>query len=129
MTVNYSKLKEVLGQGDEPHLMTGDQYKESLRDGRRVIDTDGNEIEDVTSHPALKRSVNLLAELYDAQFDSEHQDLMTYVDSETGKRHSLAWKLPQNKEDLIKRRELSKFTTSHTLGLFGRPNDYGSMAA
>ncbi len=48
------KLKEVLRYGSEPHLMTGDQYKDSLRDGRRIIDSEGKEIDDIVTHPAYK---------------------------------------------------------------------------
>ena len=49
--VGLHKVKEVLKTGPEPHLMTGEQYKNSLRDGRRIIDAQGQPIEDVTAHP------------------------------------------------------------------------------
>lgn len=120
------KLREVLSQGKEPHLMNGPQYIESLRDGRRIIDADGNEVKDVAEHPALKRSVKHLAELYDHQFDLETRDISTYV-GEDGHRYSLAWKIPRTIEDLKERRKLLRLSTYHTLGVFGRPNDYGSM--
>lgn len=121
------KLKEVLKSGNQPHLMTGEQYKESLRDGRRIIDAEGNEVKDVVTHPALKNSIEHLAGLYDKQHSSDTIDKTTYVDLEDGNRYSLAWKIPRTKEDLLKRRELLKMSTYHTLGVFGRPNDYGSM--
>src|SRR5690625_4662074 len=120
------KLKEVLAQGKEPHLMNGQQYIESLNDGRRIIDADGNEVKNVTDHPALKRAVEHLAELYDQQFDPETQDIATYV-GDDGNRYSLAWKIPRTIEDLKERRKLLRLSTYHTLGVFGRPNDYGSM--
>jgi aromatic ring hydroxylase len=113
----------------EPFLMSGTEYKESLRDGRRVISYSGEEIEDVTQHAALARGVETLAALYDAQLDPATQDLTTYVDPETGKRASLSWKVPTTKEDLQHWRELTRFSTRHTLGVFGRPPDYGSVVA
>ncbi|MDQ0219855.1 4-hydroxyphenylacetate 3-monooxygenase [Peribacillus cavernae] len=122
-----NKLKEILSKGPEPHLMTGSQYKESLRDGRRIIDAEGNEVEDVTTHPAFKNSVEHLAKLYDYQFDPETRDKTTYIDPKDGKRYSLGWEVPKTKEDLKRRRELLRLSTYHTLGVFGRPNDYGSM--
>jgi len=123
------KLKEVLSQGPEPHLMTGEQYKESLRDGRKVIDAEGNIIEDVVTHPALKRGIENLAKVYDFQFEEKTKDIATYVDEEDGKRYSVGWKVPKTKADLRQRRDMLRLSTYHTLGVFGRPNDYGSMMA
>jgi 4-hydroxyphenylacetate 3-monooxygenase len=110
-------------------LMTGSEYKESLRDGRKVLGPDGKFIEDVTQSPQLGPAINLLAEYYDAQHAPETQDLTTYIDEETGLRSSLAWKVPRTPEDLEQRRRLSKFTTYQTMGVFGRPVDYGSLNA
>jgi 4-hydroxyphenylacetate 3-monooxygenase len=113
---------------DEPHLMSGRQYRESLRDGRRVIFR-GEEIKDVVEHPYYARSVDLLAGLFDAQFDPATRDITTYVDEETGKRYSTSWLVPRNKEDLRRRRRLLNYTTDQTLGVFGRPPDYGPTLA
>ncbi|WP_046178126.1 4-hydroxyphenylacetate 3-hydroxylase N-terminal domain-containing protein [Domibacillus tundrae] len=124
-----SKLIDVLSKGSEPHLMTGEQYKESLRDGRRVIDAQGNKIADVTTHPALKRGIDNLAKIYDSQFDPETRDITTFVSPEDGKRYSTGWLVPKTKEDLKRRREMLRLSTYHTFGVFGRPNDYGSMMA
>ena len=43
------ELKDALAAGDEPHLLTGDQYKQTLRDGRRIVDCTGAEVGDVTA--------------------------------------------------------------------------------
>ena len=112
----------------EPFLKTGEQYLESLRDGRRVI-FEGEEISDVTTHPLYKRSLGVLSGLFDAQFDPETRDITTYVDPETGHRMSTGWLIPKNKEDLARRRRLLEFTTERTLGVFGRPPDYGPTLA
>ena len=74
------KLREVLGSGDEPHLMTGEQYKESLRDDRVIIDCNGERIEDIPTHPHLKRSVDTIAET----FDAGEEGLMGYLKSYYG---------------------------------------------
>ncbi|RFU66612.1 4-hydroxyphenylacetate 3-hydroxylase N-terminal domain-containing protein [Peribacillus glennii] len=124
-----NKLKEVLSKGTEPHLMTGEQYKESLRDGRRVIDSQGNEVSDVPNHPAIKRGVENLAKIYDMQFDPATRDITTFISPEDGKRYSTNWLVPKTKEDYKLRREMLKLSTYSTLGVFGRPNDYGSMMA
>jgi 4-hydroxyphenylacetate 3-monooxygenase len=113
----------------EPFLKTGEEYRESLRDGRRIIAADASEIEDVTKYPPLSAGIDLLAELYDAQFAPETRDVTTFVDEETGNRASLAWQVPRSVEDLRRRRELCRLSTYHTLGVFGRPPDYGSFNA
>jgi 4-hydroxyphenylacetate 3-monooxygenase len=114
----------VASRGSDDFLLTGDEFRASLRDGRRIISATGEPIEDVTTHPALKGGIDTIASIYDAQFDPATRDLTTYVDEETGRRAGLAWKVPRTVEDLRERRELLKFTTYETLGVFGRPPDY-----
>jgi aromatic ring hydroxylase len=131
MTTDWGldKLKEVLKGGSEPHLMTGEQYKESLRDGRRVIASNGELIEDVASHPHLKRSVDTIAEIFDLQFEPDTRDVTTYVDDADGQRYATAWQVPTKVEHLLRRRETLRLSTLKTLGVFGRPPDYGSTWA
>ena len=124
-----AKLKWVLAGGSDPHLMTGEQYKESLRDGRRIIDSNGKVIEDVTAHPHLRRAVDTISETFDAQFDPETRDVTTYVDPDDGRRYSTGWQVPTKKEHLERRRETLRLSTRKTLGVFGRPPDYGSTWA
>jgi aromatic ring hydroxylase len=128
-TAGLETLKEVLAQGSEPHLLTGKQYKQSLLDGRRIIDADGKEIEDVTTHPALRRSADNFARIMDLQVDPETRDVMTYIDPETGERYPIAWQVPRTKEDLKAKLKAIDVVTRKTLGIFGRPPDYGAMMA
>ena len=51
-----------------PYLRTGEEYKESLRDGREVW-YHGERVEDVTTHPAMKAGIDFQARIYDAQHD------------------------------------------------------------
>ena len=46
--------------GHSEFLMTGDEYRESLRDGREVWYR-GVKVLDVTTHPALAGGIDLLA--------------------------------------------------------------------
>lgn len=124
-----TKLQEVLSSGTEPYLMTGEQYKESLRDGRTIIDSNGDIVKDPVNHPQLKNGINTLAKMYDAQFDPELQHITTFIDNETGNKYSTDWLIPRTQEDLQLRREALKMSTYQTFGVFGRPNDYGSMMA
>jgi 4-hydroxyphenylacetate 3-monooxygenase len=123
-----SQLPHTSPARSEPHLMTGDEYRQSLRDGRRVI-TGGEEVDDVTTHPLLRGGIDVLAELYNAQFDPDTREITTYVDADTGHRLSTGWLVPRTKDDLARRRRLGDFSTDLTLGVFGRPPDYGPTLA
>ena len=45
-------------------LMTGDQYRDTLRDGREVF-IDGEVVKDVPSHRSFKPIVDVRARIYD----------------------------------------------------------------
>jgi 4-hydroxyphenylacetate 3-monooxygenase len=108
----------------EQFLMSGEEYKESLRDGRRVV-LGGELVEDVTTHPAFAPSVDVWADWFDAQLDPETRDLTTFVHSKLNARVSTGWLVPRSVADYHRRRELLNFGTDRTLGIFGRPPDYG----
>jgi len=119
------KVAEVLAEGDEPHLLSADQYLRSLNDGRRVVASDGTEIEDVAAHPVTRAGAETFGRVMDQQFDPRWQDIVTYRDEETGRRKARGWQVPTTREDLYRKREQIGVTTRETLGMFGRPPDYG----
>ncbi|MFE4785759.1 4-hydroxyphenylacetate 3-hydroxylase N-terminal domain-containing protein, partial [Streptomyces sp. NPDC056716] len=49
-------------------IRTGDQYRESIRDGRDVW-MNGEKVTDVTTHPAFKPLVDIRARIYDMAHD------------------------------------------------------------
>ncbi|MDG2114699.1 MAG: 4-hydroxyphenylacetate 3-hydroxylase N-terminal domain-containing protein, partial [Actinomycetota bacterium] len=49
-------------------MMTGEQYRESLRDGRKMF-CQGREIDDVTTDPLTKLAVDWVADGYDQHYD------------------------------------------------------------
>lgn len=100
-------------------IRTGEQYLESLRDGRRVF-YDGDYIEDITAHPATRGYAESVARYYDLHHDPAHQDELTFVDPEDGVRRSKAWKLPRSQADLVERRKFHEFFFRQFFGLFGR---------
>jgi aromatic ring hydroxylase len=119
------KVVEALASGDEPHLLNGEQYLKSLNDGRRVIAADGTEVDNVATHPVTGPSARTFADVMDLQFDPKWRDIVTYEDEETGQRKSRGWQVPTTREDLYAKREQIGATTRTTLGMFGRPPDYG----
>jgi 4-hydroxyphenylacetate 3-monooxygenase len=108
-------------------LLTGNEYRQSLRDGRRVIGPDGTEIADVTTNAQLAPGIDRIAEYYDAHFAPDSRDLLTYRDPESGQMASTAWKVPLTVDDLTSRRELNRFVTYRLMGTFGRPPDYAAL--
>lgn len=59
--------------------MTGEEYLESLRDGRRVY-YDGQPVEDVTKHPAYRNAARSVARLYDKLHDESVRDTLLKQD-------------------------------------------------
>jgi len=85
-------------------LMTGNEYRASLRDGRNVW-IDGERVEDVGSHPAFHGMVDALARIYDMQFEDAFRDTLTF--EVEGERRGRFYKLPQTHEDLVMRRHMT----------------------
>src|SRR4029077_1154735 len=74
-------------------IRTGDEYRESIRDGRAVL-IDGERVDDVTVHPAFKPAVDARARIYDLAHEAETRDALTYVDAATGETCAIGGKLP-----------------------------------
>lgn len=78
-------------------LKTGDEYRESLRDGRQVW-MDGQTVEDVPSHPAFRPIVDARARIYDMAHEDAYRDTLTYAD-ESGECFARVNKLPHSTAD------------------------------
>ena len=79
-------------------IRTGDEYRESVRDGREIW-IDGERVDDVTTHPAFRPIVDVRARIYDMAHEHATRDVMSYVNEETGERCPVGAKLPLTKED------------------------------
>jgi 4-hydroxyphenylacetate 3-monooxygenase len=102
-------------------VRTGDEYRESLRDGRTVC-YQGKEIDDVTTDRMTRGGVNTIADMYDSQHTPEGQELLTYV-REDGARVTASYLVPRTIEDLTFRRKGIEFVTRQTFGVYGRGMD------
>jgi 4-hydroxyphenylacetate 3-monooxygenase len=108
-----------------PALRTGEEFRESLRDGR-VVYVGGERVDDVTQAPSLGPGISLMAEMFDAQFDPATEEATTYFDEAIGERVSRSWQAPMTPEELVGRRRMIEFTSFKTAGTFGRPPDLGT---
>ncbi|MGD9711674.1 MAG: 4-hydroxyphenylacetate 3-hydroxylase family protein [Thermomicrobiales bacterium] len=79
-------------------IRTGDDYRESIRDGREVY-IDGERVRDVTSHRMFKPVVDIRARIYDMAHEARYRDVMTYVDPVLGELNAIGPKLPHTRED------------------------------
>ena len=101
-------------------LLTGKEYLESIRDGRRVYV--GRElVDDVTAHPAFRNAARSFAMIYDRKRAPENRDVMTA--EQDGEIFSSYFLLPRTREDLHKRFETHRRIASWTHGLLGRSPD------
>ncbi len=79
-------------------IRTGEQYRDSIRDGRQVW-INGERVNDVTTHPMFKPIVDIRARIYDMAHEKATQDVMPYVDEKTGERNAVGLKLPYTQQD------------------------------
>ncbi len=91
-------------------LRTADEYKASLQDDR-VIYYKGEQVKDVTTHPALRVAVDHASIDYRMAEDPRYRDLAVVEDPETGALISRYFYLPRNSDDLIKRSQLIETAT------------------
>jgi len=79
-------------------IRTGEQYRDSIRDGRQVW-INGERVNDVTTHPMFKPIVDIRARIYDMAHEKATQGVMSYVDEQTGERNAIGLKLPYTQQD------------------------------
>jgi len=101
-------------------IRTGDQYRESIR-GNREIYINGELVTDVTTHPQFKPLVDLRARLYDAQFEENSKDILTYT--ENGETSAVGYKLPYSQTDWWAKRRATDHLMTQAGGVVSRIGD------
>ncbi len=102
-------------------IRTGEQYRNSIRDGRRVW-IDGERVADVTLHPMFRPLVDIRARIYDMAHEDAFRERMTYVD-EQGERHAVANKLPVAQQDWRDKRCAVEMVLDEIAGVVTRVGD------
>lgn len=103
-------------------IRTGNEYRESIRDGREVW-IDGEKVEDVTTHPAFKPIVDVRARIYDLAHEEATREVMTYTDAETGETCAVGAKPPVTKQDWHDKRRGVEATLDDARGVVTRVSD------
>ena len=104
--------------------MTGEEYIESIRDGREVY-LYGGRVKDVTTHPAFRNVVRMTARLYDALHDPKTRDVLTCpTDTGSGGYTMRFFRSARSAEDLVGDRDAIAAWARLSYGWMGRSPDY-----
>ena len=105
---------------------TGEEYLESLRDGREIW-IYGERVKDVTTHPAFRNTVRMIARLYDALHDPARRDVLTSpTDTGSGGYTHKFYRAPHNAEEMVGDRDAIAEWARVSYGWIGRSPDYNA---
>ena len=82
-------------------MRTGADYREALRDGRKVFVMGEGRVDDVTTHPATRAMVEQYVTWYDRHFDPAWADTLLTSPDASGHRVPWAFALPKTSADVI----------------------------
>ncbi|MGA7261847.1 MAG: 4-hydroxyphenylacetate 3-hydroxylase N-terminal domain-containing protein, partial [Stellaceae bacterium] len=102
-------------------ILTGEQYRDSIRDGRQVW-INGERVKDVTAHPMFRPLVDVRARIYDMQHEARFADALSYC-SEAGEVCAVALKLPRTQADWGAKREAVEAVLNEIGGVVTRVGD------
>ncbi len=102
--------------------MTGQQYLESLRDGRQVY-IYGERVQDVVTHPAFRNAARSIARLYDALHDPTYKATLLATDRQGILTHKF-FKPSYSAQELLEAREAIVTWARFSYGFMGRTPDY-----
>jgi len=104
-------------------MRTGADYRNSLRDGRRVFILGEGEVEDVTTHPSTRAMVEHYVAWYDRHADPQWRD--TLFDAQG----PVDYRVPRTSEDLVHMGRCFSATTFLSAGNVTHTPAYGHMIA
>jgi len=110
-------------------VRTGKEYREALRDGRRVWIAGEGLIADVTEHPATRAMVDEYAAWYDRHLQPAWQDTVLTPPDSAGRRAPWSFVVPRRPEELRAMGRCYSATTFPTGGNVTHTPAYGHMIA
>lgn len=109
-------------------VRTGEEYLQGLRDRPPEVWVGGQRVKDVTSHPGFANGARSVAALYDMQHDPALRDEMTFPSPASGERVGMSFIMPENLDDLERRRRMFYRWATYHGGMMGRTPDYMNAA-
>ena len=110
-------------------MRTGSEYREALRDGRRVFILGEGLIGDVVTHPATSAMVEQYALWYDRHLDPTWQDVMLTPPDANGERVPVGYMVPRTADDLARMGRCFSATCFLSAGNITHTPAYGHMIA
>jgi 4-hydroxyphenylacetate 3-monooxygenase len=110
-------------------MRTGAEYREALRDGRRVWVMGEGLVEDVTLHPATRAMVEEYVAWYDRHHDPAWQDVVLAPPGPGGERAPWAFAAPRSADDLRAMGRSYAATIFPTAGNMTHTPGYGNLIA
>src|SRR5499433_578915 len=110
-------------------MRTGSEYREALRDGRRVWVIGEGLVEDVTVHPSTRPMVDEYVAWYDRHQDPEWRDLLLAPPDDSGARTPWAFVAPRSAADLRAMGRSYAATVFLTAGNMTHTPGYGNLIA
>src|SRR5262249_23241019 len=104
----------------------GQQVLQRLRERPPSIWYRGEQVKDVTAHPALRGGVDTLAKLYDLQW--EQPDITLFDSPTSGKKVARSFMMPRTHAELASISRAMKVWEDYTHGMMGRVPDYINRA-
>ncbi|MBS0564985.1 MAG: 4-hydroxyphenylacetate 3-hydroxylase family protein [Proteobacteria bacterium] len=101
-------------------IRTGDEYRESIRDGRRVF-VNGEQLGDVASHPQFRPIVDLRARIHDMAHEAATREVMTVA--RNGEVSPVANVLPLSQADWWAKRRAADLVMDEAGGAVTRVGD------
>ena len=103
-------------------MRTGADYREAMRDGRRVFVMGEGRVDDVTTHPATAAMIDEYVRWYDRHFDPAWQDTVLGADGTP-----VSFILPRASDDLVRMGKSFFATTFPTAGNVSHTPAYGHL--
>jgi aromatic ring hydroxylase len=110
-------------------MRTGADYRDSLRDGRRVFVLGEGLVEDVPTHPATQAMVEEYVAWYDRHFEREWQDTLLTPPDKDGCRSPVGYMVPRSAQDLARMGRCFSATTFLSAGNITHTPAYGHLIA
>ena len=104
----------------------GEQVLKRLRESPPNLWYQGEQVRDVTTHPALRGGVATLAGLYDLQW--QHADKTLFTSPTSGHQVARSFMLPKTHDELHSITVAMQIWEDHTHGMMGRVPDYINRA-
>jgi 4-hydroxyphenylacetate 3-monooxygenase len=104
--------------------LTGAEYLDSVRDDREIW-IYGERVKDVTTHPAFRNTVRMIARFYDALHDPGRKAVLTMeTDTGSGGYTHRYYRASRNADDLVAARDAIAESARLSYGWIGRTPDY-----